>query len=392
MPLVTADTGPRSILAYNGEIFEGLEYGPTTSNDSDSVLLLDKLHACCSDEDVVACLSGLRGPWSLVFMHGRLGRVFIGRDVLGRRSLLVRAPTPTDPRLIVTSSAPLLSSQAVGTTEYRELPPGVYSFPVAHLGTTCITRHDLVSDQALLAAPRDNVVAVVSVHHHHWTDSTINLIHKADRERTSLPTHTPRARALHLELLDLMDAAIRTRCTVVGEQIPPSVIPPGPLAAFSLPPQGPHDADASVCIFFSGGVDSTLLAALATRHVPPQEPIDLINIDFDSGSSPDRTAALASLEELTRLDPARVFRLIMVPASLSDVQLHQARITALLHPRDTVMDFNIGSVLWLASLMPGHMLIVRGKERMERAHHLYRSRARVCLLGHGADVRPQAES
>ena len=41
-------------------------------------------------------------------------------------------------------------------------------------------------------------------------------------------------------------------------------------------------------ILFSGGLDSMVLAALASQHVPPDEPIDLINVSFaDSSSSSD---------------------------------------------------------------------------------------------------------
>ncbi len=41
-------------------------------------------------------------------------------------------------------------------------------------------------------------------------------------------------------------------------------------------------------VLFSGGVDSTLIAALAHRALPEHLPIDLASICFDNGQSPDR--------------------------------------------------------------------------------------------------------
>lgn len=55
-----------------------------------------------------------------------------------------------------------------------------------------------------------------------------------------------------------------------------------------------------------------------------------------------------------------------------DIECH----ADLLCPADTVMDLNIGAALWLAAQAEGEMYGEGG---------LYRSRARVVLLGHGAD-------
>lgn len=86
--------------------------------------------------------------------------------------------------------------------------------------------------------------------------------------------------------------------------------PAAPLAPplLLLPP-------APLLILFSGGVDSSLLAALAHEALPPGAPIDLASICFDGGTSPDRRAALDALQELRAAAPGRTWRLIQVGGS-----------------------------------------------------------------------------
>lgn len=74
---------------------------------------------------------------------------------------------------------------------------------------------------------------------------------------------------------------------------------------------------APVMIMFSGGVDSMLVAALTHRSLPFGVPIDLANVCFDRGKSPDRLAAMAALNELAEFAPERCWRLIRVRGNAS---------------------------------------------------------------------------
>ncbi len=76
-------------------------------------------------------------------------------------------------------------------------------------------------------------------------------------------------------------------------------------------------------VLFSGGVDSVLVAALTHRSLPPGLPIDLCNVCFDAGRSPDRVAARAALQELAVWAPERPWRLIEVDATLEDTDAHK---------------------------------------------------------------------
>ena len=93
-----------------------------------------------------------------------------------------------------------------------------------------------------------------------------------------------------------------------------------------------------------------LLAALAHRYVPPGRAVDLINVCFDGGRSPDRAAALdgaAELEALFPRAPGGWCASTRTSTRFGGSSRRAAR--GLLRPARTVMDRNIGAALWLAA-------------------------------------------
>lgn len=75
---------------------------------------------------------------------------------------------------------------------------------------------------------------------------------------------------------------------------------------------------AKIAILFSGGIDSAILALLASKYVESDEPIDLLNVSFEKPANsgnfecPDRQTCLQTLEELKNLCPTRRWNLIKV--------------------------------------------------------------------------------
>ena len=106
----------------------------------------------------------------------------------------------------------------------------------------------------------------------------------------------------------------------------------------------PNARRANVGVLFSGGVDSTVLAALAHYHVPAGDEIELINVCFDGAHrSPDRIAAMQSAIELALLHPDRSWRLVLIDIPFATVEKDAGKVLDLIAPRRTHMDFNIGA-------------------------------------------------
>lgn len=89
------------------------------------------------------------------------------------------------------------------------------------------------------------------------------------------------------QVLDCLQRAVSVQCTSIQH---PHQRTCGPQATDRVTQAAP------VLILFSGGVDSTLIAALAHRALPAHVPIDLSCVCFDGGQSPDRLAALDALQ------------------------------------------------------------------------------------------------
>lgn len=101
---------------------------------------------------------------------------------------------------------------------------------------------------------------------------------------------------------------------------------------------------------FSGGLDCICLAALAHRHLPTTEPIDLLNVAFDNPRStaasgkqnkfdtPDRITGRDGVAELRRVAPERVWNFVEINVPFEEATEHRQEIIERMYPLDTVMD------------------------------------------------------
>lgn len=120
----------------------------------------------------------------------------------------------------------------------------------------------------------------------------------------------------------------------------------------------------NLVVFFSGGVDSVLVALYLHLVSDLSQTIYLINTGFED--SHDRKAGLNAYLELKRLYIQRSWQFIRVNINLDDLKLNYINISNLIYPKKRSMDFNIGFILHYTALEA-------------------RKYSKVCFLGSGAD-------
>lgn len=397
-----------NILVWNGEVFGGLDV-PIGGSDSHALF-----HALTTAEpaSIPQVLSGLRGPWAIVFWHAATSTLWFGRDVLGRRSLLIKWPQgPQDPFLL-SSLVPL--DPEVPLTGYCDVVPGLYCIDLSSV----LSKVESTEERLSVGWISEDCVTSVP-----WFDPDIesikrferdpNLIHppgsnqeetQQDNKEEESGSISNEIKAVRAEVLDAVLSALRSavasRCRCIDTPIRPlqqeeKVQETLKSVTFKESTENTSCGikPARVMILFSGGADSTLLAALAHESLPSDEPIDLVSICFANGTSPDRLAALDAFEELQSIAPSRAWRLIGADRSIQDVDAARNHLLRLLAPSDTVMDLNIGAALWLASAGEGIVLRLGNTDEISNIKKdsaievgmLYCSAARCVLLGHGAD-------
>ncbi|TDH07212.1 hypothetical protein EPR50_G00121220 [Perca flavescens] len=403
-----------NVLVWNGEIFGGL---PVMPEDNDTAVLSQRLSSCNSPSEILSLLSAVRGPWGFVYYQKAGDYLWFGRDFLGRRSLLWKFDAAVN-ALTLTSVA--AQSSGPDQSAWQEVPAvGVYRIDlkaVTGAGSVTFELHpwarggsDLASScsETILESVPSGCTAVMNPSGLVLTSPVCPLntsIPKPLNEKESLSNSHPCAKELEQmlaseektdevnRLIDVLSEAVRRRVQSLPFRVQDS-------------PPPPNDR-ASVAILFSGGIDSMVLAALADRHIPAHQPIDLLNVafklqvpkkqkvpakkpgkhknkpagfktdgaDYQTSSPfdvPDRITGKAGLKELQDLNPERRWHFVEINVTKEELQtIRQERICHLVHPLDTVLDDSIGCAVWFAARGTGFIT----QDRDQRA---FTSSARV---------------
>ncbi|KAI9105480.1 asparagine synthase-domain-containing protein [Phlyctochytrium arcticum] len=380
-----------NILCFNGEIFAGLDIG---LKQNDTEVLSQNLSKALalkggrSPSSVIQEeLRKVEGPWSLVYWEGETNHLYVGRDRLGRRSLVwTRWPDGSLIFASVRGNDAELCPPVSSASTWQELPAdGLYVF---NLQTQDLLTDKDVSDTLKPVMP-ENIKLPWD-----WT-------YKLNETAPTVPTT-----ALICPTLSVADLSIATEYVDILERELAQAV----RLRIETIPKARNSESARLGVLFSGGLDCICLAALANRFLPDGEPCDLLNVAFENPRTsqgaanigkrknnhgaemrqqntydvPDRLTGQRGVAELRRVFPNREWRMVEIDVPYSEVILHRPRIMRLMNPLVTSMDLSIAMAFWFASRGIGKLK--SGEQSSDMVDRVsFTSDARVLLSGLGAD-------
>ncbi|XP_053327828.1 asparagine synthetase domain-containing protein 1 [Spea bombifrons] len=419
-----------NVFLWNGEVFGGIEI---SSTENDTQVMLNRLSDCNGEHDILALLSLVQGPWAFIYYHAESHSLWFGRDFFGRRSLLWKFNQNSEKVLCLASVKDC--SPESDENPWHEVPAsGIFRCDLGSCGISkCLqltwypwksAADDMLTNELTLCEGKTPVVTefpsfiTVLKSENGILTTPVSPLNKEIPEISVEANFSNNSHNVTLEdlkrlvtddnrknaalLIDVLSEAVRKR-TLYLHRNKEALL-------------SDVERSANIAVLFSGGIDSMILAVLADRHVPPEEPIDLLNVafmmkaanpqsthlknvrkakrqsvssmhpsNFDpsaSGSSfdvPDRITGRAGLEELKAINPLRTWNFVEINVSLEELkEMRQQRICQLVQPLNTVLDDSIGCAVWFASRGKG-MLTSNGETKQ------YVSMSKVVLTGIGAD-------
>ncbi|KAF9873772.1 asparagine synthase related protein [Colletotrichum karsti] len=351
-PFRDALTG--SVLCWNGEAWK-IGGEPVDGNDGEAIfaLLVSASSRDTSEDTVLDALRTIEGPFAFVYYDAISSRLYFGRDRLGRRSLLLNQEDGLRLSSIAEDTSP-------AWTEVEA--DGIYVL-------------DLVAwrrDSKEPMTPRP------------WSQDVEETVLNIGVFNATLPS----SEVPPLSQVSPSVQAVRNQLT---ESLK--------LRVLNVPPPPAHDAnnDTRICVLFSGGLDCTILARMASDLLPPSQGIDLVNVAFENPrlasraensadgvsiyeACPDRITGRKSFAELTAVCPDRRWRFIAINIPYQDVLAHRSQVISLMYPHNTEMDLSIAYALYFAARGIG-----MSQSHPSDASTEYSTPARVLLSGLGAD-------
>ncbi|XP_074071612.1 asparagine synthetase domain-containing protein 1 [Macrotis lagotis] len=422
-----------NVFLWNGEIFGGIFVG---TEDNDTQIMFNHLSSFNKESEILSLFSSVHGPWAFIYYQASSNCVWFGRDYFGRRSLLWHFSN-TEKGFCLAS----VGTKAAGVVnEWQEVPAcGIFKID---LKSSSISKHMVLTlypwkyiskentveevDKSLDQIPGDLPKFVsVELNEARLCLKTpvvpLNTKFRKDTFTSDHSSHIP-ATIENLQVFlkdEHMKKTVHQLIHVLSEAVKKRVLCLSRTESVSLNDDHSKASakKANIAILFSGGIDSMVIASLADRHVPFDEPIDLLNVAFmtkekvghatftnksdklkkhlqenikrldittdniqdQNFNVPDRLTGRAGLKELKAINPLRMWNFVEINVSLEELQrMRQHQISHLVQPLDTVLDDSIGCAVWFASRGVGCAM---KEDKMKP----YQSSAKVVLTGIGAD-------
>jgi asparagine synthetase B (glutamine-hydrolysing) len=328
-----------NVLAWNGQIYD-------CENESDTLYLLNQLSMTTCPDEIYKVLSDLKGPFSFIYFHKMNNKIYFGRDVLGRRSLLYIYNKES--KIMVLSSVATKLTPYLPNNDWRSISTyGIFCYDIQSKNLSGKAWSDIYNENCKkwVLSKRAHVVPSENIENISNLEDIIN------------------------RFSEKLEDAVRKRVTNI-------------LNVDNL-------ENYNVGILFSGGVDSVILTALTIKCLYEKKianyNIDLLNVSFGSNmqqiqASADRQQSITAWRELKTLYPEASLRLILIDTLDSEIEPVRSIIEQLIYPQCTVIDFNIGCALWFASRGIGFLYTEDNK-----LYEPITSSATVLLCGIGSD-------
>ncbi|KAL0575130.1 hypothetical protein V5O48_006834 [Marasmius crinis-equi] len=385
-PVIQPHEKDGDILCWNGEVFGGMDIAP---QENDGVKVFEALRGTRDPEDVCNFFASIEGPYAFVFYSKATQKLYFGRDPLGRRSLLIHRPTSRQTWFLLAS----VSAGIDAAYSFEEVSTSqIQMIDLQMLGSRDLSAYE----ECMTPLPRQSSILQLP----YAEPANVNLT--LPPENHPIPPLKPLSTIPEWlepqvdQLISRLDLSIYARVRDI--------------------PRVDSLKAARVAVLFSGGIDCTILTLLADRHIPRDEPIDLLNVAFENprktklkaegnvaaspkrekkkrttpqtdtqveASSymvPDRVTGLQEVEELRRLCPGRTWNFIEINVPYEESKAARPIVEALMLPSRTVMDLSLAQALYFASRGTG---FVRASPEAEPV--AYTSTARVLLNGLGSD-------
>lgn len=421
-----------NVFLWNGEVFSGIKF---EAEENDTQLMFNYLSSCMDESDILSVFSEVQGPWSFIYYQASTHYLWFGRDFFGRRSLLWRFSN-LGKSFCLSSVGTQKSTVA---NQWQEVPAsGIFRIDLKSTAISkcvilklypwkCVSKENVIDEcvniLSQISADLPTFVSVIANEAKLYLEKPIAPLNMMLPQAT-LETHcrnassiTPTRETLQVfltdthikkivqQFIDVLSLAVKRRVLYLhrDENLAPNEV------------SKICNRKANVAILFSGGIDSMVIATLADRHIPLDEPIDLLNVAFMSKDKisptsftqkkskqknyceipseefsknvanspddniPDRVTGRAGLKELQAVNPSRIWNFVEINVSLEELQkLRRTQICHLIQPLDTVLDDSIGCAVWFASRGIGWLV---NQDEAES----YQSSAKVILTGIGAD-------